>query len=123
MTVVRSLTWIAALCVWAVLAAACGDSDSTVAPPVTSEDAGRCAVAGAAEITVPDVVGEELSDAIEQIDGAGLSVIGTGTPAGDPASDTAVVRSQAPSAGEEVPRDACVGFRTDEPVQGVPRSS
>ena len=79
----------------------------------TSTAAQRCATDGPRTIDVPDVVGLPLTDAITRIRAAGLDVVGTGTPDGDPTGPTAIVRSQEPAAGTLVPEAACVGFRTD----------
>ncbi len=73
----------------------------------------RCATDGPRTIDVPDVVGLPLTDAITRIRAAGLDVVDTGTPDGDPTGPTAVVRSQEPAAGTRVPEAACVGFRTE----------
>ena len=59
------------------------------------------------------MIGLPLTDAITSLRAAGLDVVGTGTPDGDPTGPTAIVRSQEPAAGTPVPKAACVGLRTD----------
>lgn len=71
-----------------------------------------CADSGDEQVTVPDVVGMTLWDAVASASRAGLNVVGTGTSIGDPTGDDAVVTAQAPEAGAHVPRGSCIGFRT-----------
>lgn len=72
----------------------------------------QCVADGDPAITVPDAVGRPLGEAIIAMQQAGLRVVGTGTPAGDPTGSEAVVRAQEPPAGERVALGACIGFRT-----------
>ena len=72
----------------------------------------QCVADGDRSITVPDAVGRPLGEAIIAMQQAGLHVVGTGTPRGDPTGSVAVVRAQEPPAGERVPLGACIGFRT-----------
>ena len=81
---------------------------TSVSPPADDD----CVVDREATIPVPDVTGLDLGHAIHRIRAAGLTVIDRGVPSGDPTEDTATVTSQTPSAGQEVPPGACVGFRT-----------
>lgn len=78
----------------------------------TPDSPEQCVADGDRAITVPDAVGRPLGAAIIAMQQAGLRVVGTGTPEGDPTGSRAVVRSQEPPAGGRVPLDACVGFRT-----------
>lgn len=78
----------------------------------TPDSPDSCVLKGDRAITVPDAVGRRLGAAIIAMQQAGLRVVGTGTPEGDPTGSRAVVRSQEPPAGARVPLDACVGFRT-----------
>jgi hypothetical protein len=61
-------------------------------------------------VTVPDVIGRPLADAIAAVEAAGVKVIGYGTPPGDPTGDSAIVTAQEPKG--VVPAGACIGFRT-----------
>jgi hypothetical protein len=63
-------------------------------------------------VTAPDVTGEHLRDAITIMRDAGLTVISSGVPDGDPVDANAIVRVQVPPAGLQVPLGTCVGFRT-----------
>lgn len=72
-----------------------------------------CVRGGDRSTIVPDVVGRPLHQAIAVMREAGLHVVGTGTPNGDPTGPRAVIRAQEPPAGERVPVGACMGFRTD----------
>lgn len=74
-------------------------------------DAADCGVEAAETVDVPDVVGLSLGDAIRAVEAAGLSVVGTGTPPGDP-TDGAIITAQEPPAGTSVPAGSCIGFRT-----------
>lgn len=67
---------------------------------------------GDRSITVPLAVGRPLGEAIIAAQQAGLRVVGTGTPPGDPTTPEAVVRAQKPGAFERVPLGSCIGFRT-----------
>ncbi len=88
----------------------------TAVPPTsalsTSESPDRCVAAGDRSITVPAAIGRPLGEAIIAMQQAGLRVVGTGTPEGDPTGSEAIVRAQKPSPGERVPLGACIGFRT-----------
>jgi PASTA domain len=83
----------------------------TTRPSALDPDARRCAVDGA-DVRVPDVRGERLEDAIRIVEDAGLIVVGSGVPEGDPTDSDARVRAQEPPAGLSVPMNACMGFRT-----------
>ncbi len=78
--------------------------------------AARCVASGEPTVTVSDVVGRPLAEAIQQVEDDGLAVVGRGVPDGDPSLDTSIVRAQEPPAGELVPEGACVGFRTQPPT-------
>lgn len=79
----------------------------------TPDSPGQCvADDGDRSITVPLAVGRPLGEAIIAMQQAGLRVVGTGTPAGDPTGPEAVVRAQKPRAFERVPLGSCIGFRT-----------
>lgn len=78
----------------------------------TPDSPDQCVADGDRSITVPNVVGRPLTDAITAMQQAGLQVVGTGTPEGDPTGRGAVVQAQEPPAGERVPPGACIGFRT-----------
>jgi hypothetical protein len=78
----------------------------------TPDSPDQCVADGDWSITVPDAVGRPLREAIIAMQQAGLRVVGTGTPEGDPTASEAVVQAQEPPAGERVPRGACIGFRT-----------
>lgn len=78
----------------------------------TPDSPEECVVDGAATVEVPDAVGLTLNEAAIRVQTAGLTVVGSGTPSGDPTDDDAVVRAQEPPAGARVPMGACVGFRT-----------
>jgi beta-lactam-binding protein with PASTA domain len=104
--------------------AGCTDNDPVTAPTTTSTvtaSAGTtptsagptCVTSGEAGAVVPEVIGEILPDAIDMVQGAGLSVIDDGVPEGDPTGEAARVRAQEPPAGDHVPLGACVGFRTE----------
>jgi len=99
--------------------AGCTDNDPVTAPTTTSTvttptSAGpTCVTSGEAGAVVPEVIGEILPDAIDMVQGAGLSVIDDGVPEGDPTGEAARVRTQEPPAGDHVPLGACVGFRTE----------
>jgi hypothetical protein len=71
-----------------------------------------CTNRGPTTIAVPDVVGMRLGPAIRTVEAAGLKVVGYGTSPSDPVDRTTRVRVSKPSAGERVPRGACIGFRT-----------
>jgi beta-lactam-binding protein with PASTA domain len=71
-----------------------------------------CQASGSDAVSVPDVIGQTLAEAIARVWASGLQVVGTGTPFGDSTSPSAVVRAQKPSAAARVPAGACVGFRT-----------
>jgi PASTA domain len=79
----------------------------------TPDSPEECVAAGPSTIDVPDAVGLPLSEALIQMQTAGLNVVGKGTPSGDPTGGDAVVRAQEPPAGTRVPLGACVGFRTN----------
>ncbi len=81
----------------------------------TSDSPEGCADDGPVEVTVPDGVGLGLHEAAIRMQTVGLIVNGSGVPPGDPTDPGAVVRAQAPPAGEVVPLGACVGFRTGSP--------
>lgn len=78
----------------------------------TPDSPDQCVSDGERSITVPDAVGRPLNEAIIAMQQAGLHVVGTGTPEGDPSGPVAVVRAQEPPSGERVPLGACMGFRT-----------
>lgn len=78
----------------------------------TPDSPDECEADGSATIDVPDGVGLRLAEAATRMQRAGLTVVGTGTPSGDPTGRNAVVWSQEPPAGSRVPAGACVGFRT-----------
>lgn len=65
---------------------------------------------GTSTVTVPNVVGMTLPDAIATVEAAGLNVIDNGTPPGDPTDESAIVTAQEPDG--IVPTGACIGFRT-----------
>jgi hypothetical protein len=71
-----------------------------------------CIDQGPATVVVPDVVGRRLGAAIRAVERSGLNVVGFGTVDTDPVGSRARVRAQEPPAGTEVPRGACIGFRT-----------
>ena len=77
----------------------------------------RCTAEGPGTVVVPDVVGTALAEAIDTAMAAGLDVVDSGTPPGDPTTDDALVTSQEPPAGARVPEGACLGFRTT--ISGV----
>jgi hypothetical protein len=103
--------------------AGCTDDDSMAAPTTTStvtastgtstSAAPTCVARGEAATAVPNVLGETLSNAIAIVQGAGLNVVDGGVPEGDPMGQGARGIAQEPSAGEQVPLGACVGFRTE----------
>lgn len=103
--------------------AGCTDDDSVAAPTTTSTVTAStatstsatptCVARGEAATAVPNVLGETLPDAIAIVQGAGLNVVDGGVPEGGPTGEGARVRAQEPSAGEQVPLGACVGFRTE----------
>jgi hypothetical protein len=72
----------------------------------TTDSPNQCVPEGDRSITVPDAVGRPLGEAITAMQQAGLRVVGTGTPEGDPTESQAVVRAQEPPAGERVPLGA-----------------
>lgn len=78
--------------------------------PDSPED---CVADGPLTIDVPDGIGLPLTEAAIRMQRAGLNVVGTGTPSGDPTGQDAIVRAQEPPAGTRVPRGSCIGFRTD----------
>lgn len=78
----------------------------------TPDSPGQCVAEGDRSITVPLAVGRPLGEAIIAMQQAGLRVVGTGTPGGDPTGPEAVVRAQKPRAFERVPLGSCIGFRT-----------
>lgn len=78
----------------------------------TPDSPEECVADGAATVEVPDAVGLTLNEAAIRMQTAGLNVVGSGTPSGDPTDEDAVVRAQEPPAGARVPAGACVGFRT-----------
>ena len=65
--------------------------------------------------SVPDVIGLALWQAIRELDAAGMTIIGTGTPPTDPNGDDAIVAAQEPPAGDTVPARSCIGLRTTTP--------
>ncbi len=79
---------------------------ASVGPPVD------CQVAGVDMITVPDLIGVSLGDAVTRARASGLQVVGMGTSSGDPSGPAAMVRAQNPEQGLRVPAGACIGFRT-----------
>jgi hypothetical protein len=89
------------------------DSTGRVVASVVNATDRSCEPGEDGPVTVPDVIGLRLWDAIAVIDGAGLHVVGTGTRPGDPTGDEAIVVVQAPEAGDKVPGGACVGFGTE----------
>lgn len=89
------------------------DTDSRTISSAPFAGADLCVADGDQTITVPDVIGKPLHDAILEIERSDLKVVGTGTPREDPTSENAVVFTQAPAPGSLVPRGACVGFRTE----------
>ena len=88
-----------------------GGGPVTAAPFGASE---LCVGNGDPTITVPDVIGMPLPDAISEIEGSGLAVVAMGTWGGDPAGHNAMVIAQKPAPGVLVPQGACVGFRTEQ---------
>jgi PASTA domain len=78
----------------------------------TPDSPEECVADGPATIDVPDGVGLPLTEAAIRMQRAGLNVVGTGTPSGDPTGQDAVVRAQEPPAGMRLPQGACIGFRT-----------
>lgn len=87
------------------------DEASPRQPLLTSNNG--CQAGGVGAITVPNVVGKSLGDAITAVRARGLLVIGNGLPAGDPSEFSAIVRAQKPPAGMRVIAGACIGFRTN----------
>jgi hypothetical protein len=71
-----------------------------------------CQVDGPDVITVPNVVGKPLGDAITRARARGLLVVDSGVRPGDPSDPSARVLSQKPQADVRVPAGACIGFRT-----------
>jgi hypothetical protein len=88
------------------------DSKGAVLVGMVDATERSCADSGDEHVTVPDLVGMKLWDAVASASRAGLNVVGTGTSAGDPTGDEAMVTAQAPEAGAPVPPGACIGFRT-----------
>jgi hypothetical protein len=78
----------------------------------TPDSPDQCVTHGDRTITVPDAVGRPLGDAITTMQQAGLHVVATGTPEGDPNGPDAVVQAQEPPAGQHATPGACIGFRT-----------
>lgn len=89
------------------------DSEGRVVAGVVDATDRTCAPGEDGPITVPDIVGLTLWEAIAAIDAAGLHVVGTGTRPGDPTGGDAIVVVQVPEAGDKVPAGACVGFGTE----------
>ena len=90
------------------------ESTPTVpAPPDAGigADAG-CQVSGNETVTVPDVIGSPLQEAVATVRASGLAVVGTGVFRDDAVGSGARVRAQEPPAGVPVPVGACIGFRT-----------
>jgi hypothetical protein len=120
----RGVVAVSVAVVVALLGVACGEGDSAMQSrtrkpnPAREDRAGTlppdCVASGEATITVPDVKGELLTDAIRDVEHVGLNVVGYGTPGDDPAGASARVRTQEPSGGERVPAGACIGFRTED---------
>ena len=92
------------------------NSDRTriIVQVIPSENA-QCVASGHPTITVPDVVGRPLAEAIQLIKDDGLAVIGRGVPDGDPSLDTSIVRAQEPPAGEPVPEGHVSAFAPRSP--------
>ena len=78
----------------------------------TPDSPDECVAEGRRTIEVPDGISLPLTEAAIRMQRAGLNVVGTGTPSGDPTGQDVVVRAQEPPAGVRVPRGTCVGFRT-----------
>ena len=87
------------------------DEASPSQPLLTSDNG--CQAGGVGVITVPNVVGKPLGDAITAVRARGLLVIDNGVPPGDPSELSARVRAQKPQAGMRVTAGACIGFRTN----------
>lgn len=88
------------------------DNEGAVLVGMVDATRRSCADRGDEQVTVPDLVGMSLWDAVASASRAGLNVVGTGTSTGDPTGDDAVVTAQAPEAGTQVPPGSCIGFRT-----------
>ena len=86
------------------------DEASPRQPLLTS--ANGCQTGGFGVITVPNVVGKPLGEAITAVRARGLFVVDNGVPPGDSSELSARVRAQKPQAGMRVTAGACIGFRT-----------
>lgn len=89
-----------------------GRSGVCTFPFFTPDSPEECVADGPRTVDVPDVVALPLNEAAIRMQRAGLNVVGTGVPDGDPTGREAVVRAQEPPAGSRVPLGACIGFRT-----------
>ena len=91
------------------------DASGAVVAAVLDNAQGPCPQGGTMTASVPDVIGLALWDAIRELDAAGMTIIGTGTPPTDPNGDDAIVTAQEPPAGDTVPAGSCIGLRTTTP--------
>jgi hypothetical protein len=80
-----------------------------------SADPSDCPAFAKRTVTVPDVIGLTLATAIRTVERAGLQVVGYGTAPGSPTGKSARVVAQEPGSGSQVPKGACIGFRTQAP--------
>ena len=92
--------------------------EASLPPPQATSPADKvgvrvaCQVDGLDLITVPNVVGKPLRDAIGGVRASGLQVVDSGVIPGDSSEVSAIVVAQKPPAGIRVPAGACIGFRT-----------